>query len=188
MFGAISSLEHSSSFVSSISQIRTCSRLWPQRRRDLLWIGRRTFFSAETYKSVSNHKSGSQESPASRLAATDETDDETNASSSESDEDFDFRNFPALTSSFYEGYERPIEMQPKKSMALQASRKLFNTDSKLTLESIPQPKGRTYDFGLGDMFSKPPPLEAGARPQGRFDIDISLDECEKAPSERSILP
>ncbi|MCO5557776.1 hypothetical protein L7F22_011347 [Adiantum nelumboides] len=114
--------------------------------------------------------------------------DETDNVSAKDSEDFDFTNFPALRSSFFENYEPPSEMLVRRKRVLWQTKTTSSaTDKKLTVDSIPKPRGRTYDFGLETLEAKPPPLEAGARPQGGFDIDISFSEQEVDNCDSSLL-
>ncbi|KAI5077670.1 hypothetical protein GOP47_0007494 [Adiantum capillus-veneris] len=176
-------LAQSSEATSNVNDIKSrapvgfsCKPTGHKRNRvGLSWTGWRPFSSIDDFQSA--------------VLSMDRTEAETEHTSAENVEDFDFTNFPALKSSFFENYERPNEMLvPKKRVNWQTKVKSFGADKKLTLDSIPKPRGRTYDFGLGSSAAKPPPLEAGARPQGGFDINISFNKQEVGTCESSVLP
>ncbi|MCO5581307.1 hypothetical protein L7F22_035186 [Adiantum nelumboides] len=154
-----------------------------KRRKSHSWTRWRSFSSLTDFQSlVSSSPMGQVGGEIDNVSAKDS-------------EDFDFTNFPALTSSFFENYEPPSEMLVRrKRVVWQTKATSSAADKKLTVDSIPKPRGRTYDFGLETLEAKPPPLEAGARPQGGFDIDISfseqeVDNCDNSELQRqSCLP
>lgn len=190
VFGGLSSSAkyNSSCFINSLPQQSRIfgSGFWSWRRRDpprSPCTRCRSFFSSGNNRTLSVHTSQLSEDSVSRLDVADASEVDTEMLL-DSDEDFDFQNFPALTSSHYQDYERPVQLQVKKRVPWQIKSKLFNKDTELTEESIPKCRGRAYDFGLGGTLSiPPPPLEEGARPQGGFDTNICMDQYEAAPPE-----
>lgn len=102
---------------------------------------------------------------------------------------YDFRNFPDLTSNAYKDYKPPGELQePKRRVILPSSnlgpKRAESWQAKLTEAAIPPAKSPAYDFGLAGIPDAPPPLEAGANPQGVFNLSVSLDELPEAEPVR----
>ncbi|KAH7277586.1 hypothetical protein KP509_39G057900 [Ceratopteris richardii] len=127
------------------------------------------------------------ESKDSELIFEESTEANINAHAAENWENCDFRNFPALESSFFENCAQPSDLRMRKKRFLKEKRSHHTVESKIfrTDSFIPEPRGRRYDFGFTNAAIQPPPLEPGARPQGGFDIDIKLDSSNADTDEAS---